>query len=110
MSREAFEAFETYVSRLRNLATYPTEDTGSYIMGVEYSTAMKLFMDGYQAAEPKWIPIGGLDTETDDLFWFRRGDTFDGPRSPQAGGYDADEWDYFAPCEPPPFVPEVSND
>lgn len=48
-----------------------------------------------------WLPIDQLP-ESDDLFWFLRGDTVDGPRPPQFGGYDADEWDYFAPCVEPP--------
>src|SRR5699024_7011426 len=45
-----------------------------------------------------WKPINVLPA-SDDLFWFARGDTVDGPRPPQYGGYDAEEWDWFAPAE-----------
>lgn len=51
-----------------------------------------------------WQEIALLP-ESDDLFWFLRGDTVDGPRTPQFGGYDHDEWDYFAPAEAPPTTP-----
>lgn len=50
-----------------------------------------------------WKPINELPA-SDDLFWFARGDTVDGPRPPQHGGFDADEWDWFAPAEAPPFT------
>ncbi|MBO9717476.1 MAG: hypothetical protein J7507_11890 [Pseudoxanthomonas sp.] len=49
-----------------------------------------------------WRPINELP-DSDDLFWFAMGDTIDGPRPPQRGGYDADEWDWFTPAEAPPF-------
>lgn len=52
---------------------------------------------------PVWKPIDELPS-SDDLFWFARGDTVDGPRPPQFGGYDAEEWDWFAPAEAPPFT------
>src|SRR5690625_3024579 len=53
-----------------------------------------------------WKPINVLPA-SDDLFCFARGDTVDGPRPPQYGGYDAEEWDWFAPAEAPPFSAEM---
>lgn len=55
--------------------------------------------DADEPADP-WRPINELP-DSDDLYWFMRGDTIDGPRAPQRGGFDADEWEYFAPCEAP---------
>ena len=54
-----------------------------------------------------WRPINELEP-SDDLFWFARWDgrsawVVDEPRKPQHGGYDADEWDWFAPAEAPPI-------
>lgn len=61
---------------------------------------------GSEARVSPWRPIVELPI-SDDLFWFARGDTVDGPRAPQAGGYDADEWDWFAPAEAPAFTPKM---
>jgi hypothetical protein len=53
------------------------------------------------AKEPPlpWRPINECP-DSDDWFWFMRGDTVDGPRLPAYD--DADYWDWFAPCEAPP--------
>ncbi len=64
---------------------------------------------GSAARVSPWRPIFELPI-SDDLFWFACGDTVDGPRAPQAGGYDADEWDWFAPAEAPAFTPEMEAD
>jgi hypothetical protein len=60
---------------------------------------------GLDAPDLPWLDISELE-QSDDLFWFLRRDLsdwiVDGPRTPQAEGYDADEWDWFAPCESPP--------
>jgi len=61
---------------------------------------------GSDSSDAPWRPISELPI-SDDLFWFARGDTIDGPRVPQAGGYDADEWNWFAPAEAPGFTPEM---
>jgi hypothetical protein len=47
-----------------------------------------------------WHPISDLP-DSDDLFWFRRGDVVDGPRESCADDYDY--WDFFASCEAPSF-------
>ena len=62
--------------------------------------------DSPESGSP-WRPINELDM-SDDLYWFARSDsiagtTIDGPRPPQGGGYDADEWHWFCPAEAPPF-------
>lgn len=80
-----------------------------------YTEALAAPQPAAPAVEPDepWRSIHELDSETDDLFWFMRGDVIDGPRPPQVGGFDADEWDWFARAEPPsckskpaPAVPE----
>jgi hypothetical protein len=46
-----------------------------------------------------WRPIAEIPN-TDDLFWFRRGNNIDGPAHYDSA-HDPDSYDYFAPCEPP---------
>jgi len=64
-------------------------------------------VDHAAAPADPWKPIAELPN-SDDLFWFMRWDdaahtsyTVDGPRPPLAGGFDADEWAYFARAESP---------
>lgn len=48
-----------------------------------------------------WQPINTRPW-VDDLMWFRRGQNIDGPQ--RASSDDADRYDYWAPCEPPPLA------
>lgn len=51
-----------------------------------------------------WRPIHECP-DSDDLFWFCRGDAVDGPRPPWF--CDADYWDYFATAQAPPLPTAV---
>lgn len=60
-----------------------------------------------------WRSIDELEP-SDDLCWFigqwdGKSWTVDGPRTPQAGGCDADEWDYFCYADAPPTVAALSQ-
>ena len=51
------------------------------------------------AGSGEWRDISELK-RSDDLFWFRRGEYLDGPRSPYMAE-DPDYYTHFAPCNPP---------
>lgn len=62
---------------------------------------------------PPWRSIDELEP-SDDLCWFigqwdGKSWTVDGPRTPQSGGYDADEWDYFCYADAPPTIAALSQ-
>ncbi len=72
---------------------------------------LPLYATPQSAAPPAPVPAGEVDEpalpwreisqipDCDDLFWFMRGDTIDGPRVTVSD--DCDYWDWFAPCEAP---------
>ena len=80
-------------------------DPDEMVGGMEESDEGAEAIEAAQEPAAPWQPIALLPANCDDLFWFLRGDVVDGPRTPQHGGYDADEWDYFAPCESPAINP-----
>jgi hypothetical protein len=46
----------------------------------------------------QWRHINTLP-DSDDLIWLRKGNSYEGPRPPSP--FDTDEFDEWAPCEPP---------
>lgn len=103
--------FQSLISCVQSFVA--REDAGDGAAAQEWRRQIQLYaqaLAGIDHAAPPpspWKSIHELPN-SDDLFWFMRWDdaahtsyTVDGPRAPQFGGFDADEWTYFAPAVSP---------
>jgi hypothetical protein len=78
-----------------------------HTMGVQVPPRDTAF---FQAAVRKWLAslnsgwqdMGSFPSDRDDLIWLCKGDSVDGPRSPQIDDPDIYEWWCFADSPPLP--------
>lgn len=92
------------IREARAIARELKDRTGVVVSGGHMSLLLDRLAAALEAQE--WQPIH-TRPECDDLMWFCRGDTVDGPRIMKLD--DADYWDWWCYCESPPLPASQDN-